>query len=59
MKKRNQANIQRLIGEDIMERHADIMTIRSLREISDGLHEPIDDLLEMIKEGIGDIPTPS
>jgi hypothetical protein len=52
-------HIQRLMGENIMERHADIMTIRSLREISDGLHEPIDDLLEMIKEGIGDIPTPS
>jgi len=44
------AGAQRLIDEDIMERNADIMTIRSLREIGDGLAEPIDDLLEMIEE---------
>jgi len=44
------AGAQRLIDEDIMERNSDIMTIRSLREIGDGLAEPIDDLLEMIEE---------
>ena len=44
------AGAQRMIDEDIMERKADIMTIRSLREINDGLAEPIDDLLEMIEE---------
>jgi len=41
---------QRLIDEDILERAADFMTIRSLREIRDGLAEPIDDLLEMIAD---------
>jgi hypothetical protein len=44
------AGAQRLIDEDILERAADVMTIRSLREISDGLAEPIDDLLKMIEE---------
>jgi len=41
---------QRIIDEDILERNADMMTIRSLREISEGLAKPIDDLLEMIEE---------
>ena len=44
------AGAQRLIDEDILERKADIMTIRSWREIGEGLAEPIDDLLEMIEE---------
>ncbi len=44
------AGAQRLIDEDILERKADIMTIRSWREIGEGLSEPIDDLLEMIEE---------
>lgn len=41
---------QRLIDEDILEGKADLMTIRSWREICGGLSEPIDDLLEMIEE---------
>jgi hypothetical protein len=44
------AGAQRLIDEDILERAADVMTLRSLREMSDGLAEPIDDLLDMIEE---------
>jgi len=44
------AGAQRLIDEDILERAADVMTMRSLREIRDGLAEPIDDLLDMIEE---------
>ena len=44
------AGAQRLIDEDILERKADIMTMRSWREMGEGLAEPIDDLLEMIKE---------
>jgi hypothetical protein len=44
------AGAQRLIDEDILERKADIMTLRSWREIGEGLSEPIDDLLEMIEE---------
>ena len=44
------AGAQRLIDEDILERKADIATIRSWREIGEGLSEPIDDLLEMIEE---------
>ena len=41
---------QRLIDEDILERKADIMTMQSLKEIGEGLAEPIDDLLKMIEE---------
>jgi hypothetical protein len=44
------AGAQRLIDEDILERTADFMTIRSLREIGNGLAEPIDDLIDMIEE---------
>jgi len=41
---------RKLIEEDMRERRADMQTIKSWQEINDGLSEPIDDLLEMIKE---------
>ena len=44
------AGAQRLIDEDILEQKADLMTMQAMREIREGLSEPIDDLLEMIKE---------
>ena len=44
------AGAQRLIEEDILERNADFVMIRSLQEMRDGLAEPIDDLLEMIED---------
>lgn len=44
------AGAQRLIDEDILERKADLMTMRSLREIGEGRAEPIDDLLQMIED---------
>ena len=44
------AGAQKIIKEDVLERKADIMTLQSWREIQSGLSEPIDDLLDMIRE---------
>lgn len=44
------AGARKLIEEDMRERRADMMTIKSWQEIKSGLSEPIDDLLEMINE---------
>ncbi|NOR49862.1 MAG: hypothetical protein GQ530_02355 [Desulfuromonadales bacterium] len=41
---------QRLIQEDILERNADLMTLKSWTEVCEGRSEPIDDLLQMIEE---------
>ena len=41
---------QRLIQEDILERNADLMTLKSWKEVCEGRSEPIDDLLRMIEE---------
>ena len=41
---------QRLIQEDILERNADLMTLKSWAEVCKGRSEPIDDLLQMIEE---------
>jgi len=41
---------QRLIQEDILERKADLMTLKSWKEVCIGNSEPIDDLLQMIEE---------
>jgi len=39
-----------IIEDDIRERHADMMTIQSWREINEGKSEPVDDLLTMMDE---------
>ncbi len=44
------AGAQRLIQEDVLERAADLMTLKSWREVTEGKSEPIDDLLQMIEE---------
>ena len=41
---------QRLIQEDILERKADLMTLKSWKEVCEGNSQPIDDLLKMIEE---------
>lgn len=41
---------KRLIQEDILERNADLMTLKSWQELCEGKSEPIDDLLKMIEE---------
>lgn len=41
---------QRLIQEDLLEHQADLMTMKALRDVDEGLSEPVDDLLEMIEE---------
>ncbi len=46
----------RVIEEDVQERRADLMTIQSWKEISEGKAEPIHDLLKAMEEDtrIGD-----
>ena len=43
------AGARKLIEEDILERKADLQTIQSWQEISNGFSESIDDLVEMIE----------
>lgn len=43
------AGARKFIEADILERKADMQTIRSWKEIKEDLSEPIDDLLEMIE----------
>ncbi|TWJ19297.1 hypothetical protein [Geobacter argillaceus] len=44
------AGAQRLLEEDRLERKADLMTMQSWLEISEGRSEPIDDLLDAIEK---------
>lgn len=46
------AGARRLIEEDMLERQADLKTLKAWQEVQEGLSEPIDDLLEMIKEDV-------
>ena len=50
------AGALRIIEEDIRMRQADLMTIKSWKEMNAGKSEPIDDLLQMMDEdrSIGD-----
>jgi len=41
---------KRLIQEDILERNADIRTLKAWKEVCEGKSEPIDDLLKMIED---------
>lgn len=41
---------KRLITEDLLERKADLMTMQSLKEIEQGLDQPVDTLFQMIEE---------
>lgn len=43
---------KRLILEDILERHADLLTIQSWNEVNQGQSEPIDDLLRMLEDDV-------
>lgn len=43
---------QRLIQEDILERYADLMTLKSMEEVREGRFAPMEDLLKMIEEDI-------
>jgi hypothetical protein len=44
------AGAQRLIQEDILERNADFMTLKSWKEVCQGRSESINGLLQMIEE---------
>lgn len=42
------AGARRIIEEDILERKADLLTMQSIREIENGLSQPLDQLLTKI-----------
>lgn len=44
------AGAERLIDKDILEQKADLMALQAMREVRDGLSEPIDDLLQMFEQ---------